>query len=35
MKDLDWTVADAPEVEARMTLNLPWLEPNIINQAIK
>jgi hypothetical protein len=28
MKDLDWTVADAPEVEARMTLNLAWLEPD-------
>jgi hypothetical protein len=28
MKDFDWAVADAPEVEARMTLNLPWLEPN-------
>ena len=28
MKDFDWTVADAREVEARMTLNLPWLEPN-------
>jgi hypothetical protein len=28
MKDLNWTVADAPEVEARMTLNLPWLEPD-------
>jgi len=28
MKDFDWTVADAPEVEARVTLNLPWLEPN-------
>ena len=28
MKDSDWSVADAGEVEARMTLNLPWLEPN-------
>ena len=28
MKDLNWTVADAPEVEDRMTLNLLWLEPD-------
>jgi hypothetical protein len=28
MKDFNWTVADAPEVEAGMTLNLPWLELN-------
>ena len=28
MKDFDWSVADAGEVEARITLNLPWLEPN-------
>jgi hypothetical protein len=28
MKDFNWAVADAPEIEARMTLNLPWLEPN-------
>jgi hypothetical protein len=28
MKDFDWAMADAPEVEARMTLNLPWLEHN-------
>ena len=28
MKDFDWTLADPQEVEARMTLNLPWLEHN-------
>ena len=28
MKDFNWTVADALEVEARMTLNLSWLESN-------
>jgi hypothetical protein len=28
MKDFDWAAADALEVEARMTLNLPWLESN-------
>jgi hypothetical protein len=35
MKDLDWTVADAPEVEARMTLNPPWLEPDDYKPSLK